>query len=164
MYEKLLVPLDGSKLAECVLPHVSEIAKGCGTEEVILVSVTERIIAASSVRMVIQPTEPIPAPEPVVRVPVIVGKMQRQAERYLNRIAKRLGKKGIKVRTEVRLGDPANEIAKFAEEDGDDLIIIASHGRSGFSRWTHGSVAERVFRYSKVPVLMIRALVSTPSA
>jgi len=164
MYKRLLVPLDGSKLAECVLPHVSEIAKGCATEEVVLVSVTERIVAASSERKVIQPTEPIPAPEPVVRVPVIVGKMQRQAERYLNRIANRMVKKGIKVRTEVRLGDPADEIAKFAEEDGDDLIIIASHGRSGFSRWTHGSVAERVFRYSKVPVLMVRALVSTPSA
>ena len=163
MYKKVLVPLDGSKLAECVLSHVEDIAKGCGTEEVVLVSVTERIMGLGE-RRVIHATEPIPAAEPVVRVPVVVGKMQRQAERYLNRIAKRLDKKGIKVRTEVLLGDPAHEIASFAEKDGDGLIIMASHGRSGLSRWTHGSVADRVFRHSTVPVLMVRALVAAPAA
>lgn len=157
MYKKIVVPLDGSKLAESVLPHVESIAKGCSTEEVTLVSVTERIIGLGQ-KTIIHTTETIPAVEPVVRMPVAVGKMQEQAERYLNRIAKRLDKKGIKVRTEVLLGDPAYEIASFAEENGGDLIIMASHGRSGVSRWTHGSVADRVFRVSKVPVLMVRAL------
>jgi nucleotide-binding universal stress UspA family protein len=156
MYKKIVVPLDGSKLAECVLPHVESIARGCGTEEVILVSVTERIIGSGE-RKVIEPTEPLPGLVPVVRMPVVVGKMQKQADRYLNRIAKRLNKKGLKVRTEVLLGDPAHEIAEFAEEDSDDLIIMASHGKSGLGRWTHGSVADRVFRVSTVPVLMVRA-------
>jgi len=163
MYKKVLVPLDGSKLAECVLPHVEEIAKGCNTQEVVLVSVTERIIGSGQ-RTVIQAVESLPAAVPVVKMPVVVGKMQRQAERYLSRIAKRLDEKGIKVRAQVLLGDPADEITKFTEEDGDDFIVVASHGRSGVSRWTHGSVAERIFRASKVPVLMVRALVSTPGA
>jgi len=165
MYKKVLVPLDGSKLAECVLPHIEEIAKGCDTEEVILVSVTERIVGLSSVKKHTQPTTlPLPSPVPVIRVPVTVGKMQRQAERYLTRIAKRLKKTEVKLRQEVLLGDPAEQIVSCADNSGADLILMASHGRSGISKWTHGSVADRVFRASKVPVLMVRALVSRPSA
>ena len=157
MYEKIVVPLDGSKLAECVLPHVEELAKGCSTKEVILVTVTERIAGSMRVARYIQPAGPLPPPEPVLKVPVAIGKKQRQGQRYLNRIAKGLQKEGIKVRTEVLLGNPAEEIASFAEHDGADLIIMASHGRSGPSRWAYGSVADKVFRASCVPVLMVRA-------
>lgn len=152
MYEKIVVPLDGSKLAECVLPHVEEIAKGYSTKEVILVTVTERIVGYMRVTQFAQPVGPLPA-----KVPVAIGKKQRQGQRYLNRIAKGLQKKGIKVRTEVLLGNPAEEIASFVEHDGTDLIIMASHGRSGPSRWAYGSVTDKVFRASCVPVLMIRA-------
>ena len=157
MYEKIVVPLDGSKLAECVLPHVEEIAKGCSTKEVILVTVTERIIASVGVTHVIPSVESLPRPQPVYKVPVAIGKKQRQGQRYLNRIAKGLQKEGIKVRTEVLLGNPAEEITSFAEHDGADLITMASHGRSGPSRWAYGSVTDKVFRASCVPVLMIRA-------
>jgi len=151
MYKKILAPLDGSKLAECVLPHVEALAKGLGAKEVILVSVTERIggwTAAPEVAEV--------ARAPGGKVSVAVGRMQKQAERYLDRIAKRLVRKGIDVRTCVLLGNPADEIARYAESDGADLIVMASHGRSGPSRWAFGSVADKVFRASCVPVLMIR--------
>jgi len=158
MYKKVVVPLDGSKLAECVLPHLESIATGCHTEEVILVTVTERIVGVSDVKYPTAPQASMPAPVPVVRVPVSVGKKQRQGERYLERIAKSLKKDKIKVRTEVLLGDPADEITTFADNNGADLIIMASHGRSGISRWTHGSVADRVFRATCVPILMVRAL------
>ena len=157
MYEKIVVPLDGSKLAECVLPHVEELAKSCSTKEVILVTVTERIVGRMRVAQYTQPVGPLPPPEPVLKVPVAIGKKQRQGQRYLNRIAKGLQKKGIKVRTEVLLGNPAEEIASFTEHDGADLIIMASHGRSGPSRWAYGSVTDKVFRASYVPVLMMRA-------
>ncbi len=157
MYEKMVVPLDGSKLAECVLPHVEELAKGCSTEEVILVTVTERIVGSTRVAQYTQPVGPLPPPEPVIKIPVAIGKKQKQGQRYLNRIAKGLRKKGIKVRTEVLLGNPAEEIASFTEHDGADLIIMASHGRSGPSRWAYGSVTDKVFRASCVPVLMVRA-------
>lgn len=86
-----------------------------------------------------------------------MGKLQRQAERYLNRIAKGMQSKGVKVSVVVLLGNPAEEIVRYAEENAVDLIVMASHGRSGPSRWAFGSVADKVFRGSCVPVLMIRA-------
>ena len=170
MYEKILVPLDGSKLAESVLPYVEQIAQRCDTQNVILVSVTERIRGMQAVAgrghyekpMAGTPISSMDetweaARESTRDVPVGVGKMQRQADRYLNRIAKRLQSKGIKVSTEVLLGDPAEEIVIYAKIKPIDLIAMSSHGRSGISRWTHGSVADRVFRSVDVPVLMVRA-------
>lgn len=150
MYKKIMVPLDGSKLAECVLPHVEKIAASCGTEQVILVSVTERI---TGYRVMDDPSQLLGerlAPE-------AVGKQEKQAQRYLGKIAKTLEAKGIKVLTEVLLGKPAEEITLYAANRGCDLIIMASHGRSGLSRWTHGSVADKVFRASHVPILMVKA-------
>ncbi len=64
---------------------------------------------------------------------------------------------GIKVDMEVLLGDPAEEVASYAKHHGCDIIIMSSHGHSGLSRWTHGSVADKVFRASCVPILMVRA-------
>jgi nucleotide-binding universal stress UspA family protein len=150
MYKRILVPLDGSKLAECALPHVEELAKGCGTERVILVSVTERV---QGYRVFDDPGHPLGQQ----LAPEAVGKKENQAQRYLDRIAKAMEAKGIKVDTEVLLGDPAEEIVIYAKHPGCDLIVMSSHGRTGISRWTHGSVADRVFRSSPVPVLMIRA-------
>jgi nucleotide-binding universal stress UspA family protein len=151
MYRRVMVPLDGSKLAECALPYAEELAKGCKTEEVILVSVTERI---QGYRL-IEDYSDVPSGERLV--PEATGKMQRQAEKYLGRIAKGLEKKGIKVRTEVLLGNPAEEIRIYSEHPGCDLIIMASHGKGGPSRWACGGVAYKVFRASCVPVLMVRA-------
>jgi len=156
MYKKILVPLDGSKLAECALPHVEELAKCCDTEKVILVSVTERIKGYSALADSNQPTGRRIVPE-------AVGKKEKQAQRYLGRIAKAMEAKGIKVGTEVLLGDPAEEIVIYAKHPGCDLIVMSSHGRSGISRWTQGSVADRVFRGSPVPVLMVRAPGCAPS-
>jgi nucleotide-binding universal stress UspA family protein len=150
MYHKIMVPLDGSKLAECVLPHVEEIATSCRTKQVILVSVTERVAGYRVIEDYTQPSEERLAPE-------AVGKKGKPAQRYLGRIAKKLEAKGIKVLTAVLLGNPAEEIAIYANTKGCDLIIMASHGRSGPSRWAHGSVADKVFRASHVPILMVRA-------
>ena len=84
MYKKIVVPLDGSKLAECVLPHVETVAKSCGTDEVILVTVTERIVGVSGLTQVTQQLEMVPAPgEPVFKMPVTIGKKQQQGARYL---------------------------------------------------------------------------------
>ncbi|MBI4284491.1 MAG: universal stress protein [Chloroflexi bacterium] len=150
-----MVPLDGSKLAECVLPYVEDLATGCKPEEVILTSVTERVVG-------FRPIEDHSQPTGERLVPEAVGKLETPARRYLARIAKKLNEKGIKTRTEVLLGDPAQELTFFAENEKCDLVIMASHGRSGVSRWTHGSVAEKVFRGSCVPVLMVRAPGSMP--
>jgi nucleotide-binding universal stress UspA family protein len=150
MYRKILVPLDGSKLAECALSYVEALAKGCGTEKVILVSVTERVQGYRAFEDPGQPLGQRLAPE-------AYGKLEKQAQRYLDRIAKAMEAKGIKVDTEVLLGNPAEEIVIYAKDPGCDIIVMSSHGRSGPSRWTHGSVADKVFRRSPVPVLMVRA-------
>ncbi|MDZ4230585.1 MAG: universal stress protein [Dehalococcoidales bacterium] len=172
MYRRILVPVDGSKLAECVLPHVETLAKGCSAEEVILLNVTERL---SAERPVIRSSarhpaplsapetvlESLPEPEPITKLPLSIGKKQEQANKYLNKLARKLQDKGIKVRTRVLLGQPAEEIAAYAENEDCDLIVMASHGRSGISRWAYGSVADKVFRASPVPVLMVKEPGST---
>ena len=164
MYKRILVPLDGSKLAECALPHVEQLAKGCNTEQVILLSVTERV---QGYRAVEGPSEPVVGagggwmgsvqPPRQQLAPEAVGKKEKQAQRYLDRIAKTLTAKGINVSTEVVLWKPAEAIVGYAKQYGCHLIVMASHGRSGPSRWAHGSVADKVLRSSCIPVLMIRA-------
>ena len=150
MYKKILVPLDGSKLAECALPYVEELAKGCNTEEVILVSVTERV---QGYRAFEDPSQPLGQQ----LVPEAFGKKEKQAQRYLDRIAEKMAAKGINVSTEVLLWKPAEAIVGYAKQFGCDLIVMASHGRSGPSRWAHGSVADKVLKGSCIPVLVIRA-------
>ena len=164
MYKKILVPLDGSKLAECALPHAEELAKGCDTAEIILVSVTERVQGYEAVEGSAEPFVlsgggwgAAVQPPPQRLVPEAFGKKENQADRYLGRIAEKLESEGVKVHTEVLLGNPAEEIIKFIEHSDTDVIVMSSHGRSGISRWTHGSVADRVFRHSPVPVLMVKA-------
>ena len=164
MYKKILVPLDGSKLAECALPHVKELVKGCATEEVILVSVTERV---QGYRAIEGSSEPAVGsgggwmgssqPPRQLLVPEAFGKKEKQAQRYLDKIAKTIAAKGINVSTEVLLWKPAEAIVGYAKQYGCDLIVMASHGRSGPSRWAHGSVADKVLRASGIPVLMIKA-------
>ncbi len=159
MYQKIVVPLDGSKLAECVLPYVEQLASDCRTQEVALVTVTEYIVGVTDI-MVTHPGASDTREaftEHGGKVTLGIGKMQKQGEKYLDRVAKRLREKGLNVRTEVRRGKPAEEIVSFCADNGSDLIIMASHGRSGPSRWALGSVADKVFRATCVPVMMIRA-------
>ena len=96
MYKKILVPLDGSKLAECALPHAEELAKGCDTTEIILVSVTESVQGYQAVE---GSTEPFVLsgggfgsavqPPPQRMVPAAFGKKEKQADKYLSRVAPR---------------------------------------------------------------------------
>ena len=117
MYQKIVVPLDGSKFAECVLPHVEAIAEACNAKEVMLVSVTERIPVYWTVP---------DAHQTLGRrlLTGTMGKLERQAQRYLQRMAKGLKTKGLQVRTEVLLGNPAEEIVNYAERNDSDLIVM----------------------------------------
>ena len=164
MYKRILVPLDGSKLAECALPHVEELVKGCDSEEVILVSVTERVQGYRAVEGSSEPAVGsgggwMGSSQPLRQqlVPEAFGKKEKQAQRYLDRMAKEMSAKGINVSTEVLLWKPAEAIVGYAKQLRCDLIVMASHGRSGPSRWAHGSVADKVLRGSCIPVLMIKA-------
>lgn len=157
MYKNILVPLDGSELAECALPHAEEIALKCGAD-IILVSVTERIQGY-------RPVEEYNSSFFGTKlVPEAAGKLEKQGQKYLDRVAKGLESKGIKVQTEMLMGNPAEELTIYTKTENCDLVIMASHGRSGPSRWTHGSVAEKVFRTSHISVLMVRAPGCTPGS
>jgi len=173
MYKKILVPLDGSELAECALPHAEGLAKGRGAAEVILVSATERVegyrAGESSMKPFVltggglQLTSPaMQAPAEHVE-PIAFGKREKQADKYLDGIAGTLEAEGIKVRTEVLTWPPDEAIVSYAEQNGVDVIVMSSHGRSGASRRTYGKVAEKILKTSRVPVLMVRAPGCMPS-
>jgi nucleotide-binding universal stress UspA family protein len=141
MYKKILVPLDGSELAECVLPHVKAIAAGDGTGQVILLRVVE----------------PLPAgTPPAIDFEIVRKAGVKAAEEYLARTKTELIKEGLNVEAQVLIGRPAETIIEFAQRNKVDLITLATHGRSGITRWVLGSVADRLVRSSSIPVLLIR--------
>jgi nucleotide-binding universal stress UspA family protein len=141
MYRKMLVPLDGSELAECVLPHVKAIARGCSIGKVVLLRVVE----------------PIP-PEtpPALDFEALQKAGMKAAEYYLAEIKAKLGKEGFKVEAKVLTGKPAETITDFTQREKVDLIALATHGRSGISRWVFGSIADKLVHSSSIPVLLIR--------
>ena len=150
MYKNILVPLDGSELAECVLGHVESIANGCGTESVTFLRVVEPVYLAVS-------AEPDSGYTFSARDwQKLEDDLKSAASNYLDRLVARTKYGNVKIKSEVITGKAADSIAAYAEEKGIDLITIATHGRSGVGRWVWGSVADRVLRTAIVPILMIR--------
>lgn len=147
MYKKILVPLDGSTLAECVLPHVESISKGCGVQNVIFLRAVEPFNVPAEARIHF-------TAEDLKRFD---AEAKASADDYLKKLAKRVKYDGANVKTEVIMAKAAEGIAEYATKNDIELIIIATHGRSGVSRWVMGSVADRVLRSACVPVLMVRA-------
>jgi len=148
MYQKILVPLDGSDLAECVLPHVKAIAGGCGVGSVIFVQVADTFLSHPTGGGGWFNDELIKKYDAASKA---------AAERYLKKLASQSDYGKVNIETKVLVGNPAEELADFAKKNKADLIIIATHGRSGISRWVWGSVADRLLRSACVPVLMVRA-------
>ena len=145
MYRHIMVPLDGSKLAECVLPHVETIVRGCTAPSITLVSVIEPLHIYGGLESRINPDDR----------QQLDGDVTKHAGAYLEEIGKQLT--GVGVETRILHGRIADELAEFAEKNNVDLVVMATHGRSGPGRWVLGSVAERLLRTSCVPVLMVRA-------
>ena len=148
MIKKILVPLDGSKLAECVLPHTEELAIKINAE-VVLISVTHRLQGY-------WPFEDLNRPHQTRLTAQATCSMEEHAANYLNTAAKDLEEKGIKVTKEVLCGKPAQEIIFYANDNHCDLIIMSTHGRSGLSKLTHGNVAGKVLKLAPIPVTIIR--------
>lgn len=148
MYQKILVPLDGSDLAECVLPHVESIAKGCGVQNVVFLRIVEPFQVPSGY------DGPGFSTEEIKRID---SENKANAENYLGQMVSRTKYDGATGQSEVIIGKAAESIAEYATTNSIDLIAIATHGRSGISRWAWGSVADRVLRSACVPVLMVRA-------
>ena len=148
MYSKILVPLDGSELAECVLPHLDSLAKGCNVKEIIFLRAVEPFHTPSSINAASLNEEDIKR---------IDSDNKASAEDYLSELVSRMKNNGVTINSEIIFGKAPESIADYASKHDIDLIIIATHGRSGISRWVWGSVADKVLRSACVPVLMIRA-------
>jgi len=142
MYKRVLVPLDGSRLAEGILPLVLLIT-GPLDLEVVLVRVVPPITPQA-----LEGTGPF-------MVDVVATRLE-EAREYLAGVAANLRKRGVRVMIEARTGEPVTQLVAAAQEPGADLIAMTTHGRSGFGRLLFGSVAEAVLRQAKVPVLMMR--------
>ena len=138
MYKKILVPLDGSAMAEQILPHVNELAGVMGSEIELLMVVLAHTFPGA---------DPTYAQVEVVQA----------AEKYLEDISKRYTSTDIKVSTHVRYGHAAEEILRHASKDGIDLVAMCSHGHTGIVRFVLGSVSKNIADHCSKPVLIIRA-------
>ena len=141
MYQKVLVPLDGSPLAECALPEVKHLAKGGFIGEVLLVNVVETYSVALA--------ESIDAS-------ALHTAHRDAAQDYLERIMKQMTSEGIPTKMELLEGSPSQAIVSYAKKNEVNLIVIATHGHTGMARLMFGSVALRVLHDAHTPVLLIR--------
>ena len=147
MYRKILVPLDGSQLAEKVLPPVTSLAEGAGAE-VALLSVLQFTLGVSGSRL-----EAIPEAAAERK-----AALRAEAMVYLEKVRRDLEDQGVTAHSVVLEGDVASEIITYAEQTGCDVIAMATHGRSGIDRFVMGSIAEKIVRGTVKPVLLVRAL------
>jgi nucleotide-binding universal stress UspA family protein len=148
MYSSILVTLDGSKLAECVLPHVETVYKGCEKPKVTILRVVEPV--------------PLPYGDGIAGITIDMlsaaeADEKAEAKEYVAKMAAKLGKVGMPVQTKVLSGKAGDVIVDFINKNNFDLLILSTHGRSGISRWVWGSVADRVLRHVCIPVMTVRA-------
>jgi nucleotide-binding universal stress UspA family protein len=141
MFKRIILPLDSSKLAECVLPHLLAIAHIC-EPEVQLLRVLEPFGVTARMRMI---------------DPVDWQIRKAEAESYLSGIAKRLQDAGMRVSTNLLDGKPAEQIIEVAHSWDADLILMSSHGQSGISPWNVSSVVQQVILRARRSLMIIRA-------
>ena len=126
MMNRILIPLDGSKLGEAVVPYASQLAKGLGASMTLF---------------------HVEGPD---------GAKDALEAGYLDGAAELVRNQGLAAETGVRSGVPAPEIVRFAEEEGFNLIAMSTHGRSGLNRLISGSVADAVLHSVEIPLLLIK--------
>jgi nucleotide-binding universal stress UspA family protein len=137
MFSKILVPLDGSKLAEGILPQVEWLAKIHNGEVTLL-----RVALAHT----------FPGADPTQHQVNVV----REAEDYLAKVEANMKSVGVKVNSVVRYGHDAQEILDHAKERDVDLIAMSTHGRTGLTQFILGSVANKIIHHATVPILLCR--------
>jgi nucleotide-binding universal stress UspA family protein len=146
MNKKMLVPLDTSEYAECVLSHVKDIATSRAVPEVVLLTVSDMTYAPYADYL----------DKKVVKQADKLAK--ETATEYLEKTKQSLGLTKSKVTTVVRSGQPADEILDYIQKNGVDIVVMSSQGKTGVSKWLLGSVAEKVVRNSPVPVYLVPSL------
>ena len=142
MFERILVPLDGSKAAESVLPYVERLAFRAGNELILL--------------HIIDPQVPLNHPDygAFMRRPTQIAK--KKAQEYLRGVAEGLQTARIPVAVRTIIGPAASRILSTAESQRAGLVAITSRGRGAGDTWPYGSIADRILHHSRVPVLLVR--------
>jgi len=146
VYNKMLVPLDTSGFAECVLDHVKEISTTRAIPEVVLLSVVEPV---TSQTMAYMGSAGVKAAE---------ERATKGAFLYLDKVKDSLALQKSKVTTVVQVGPAAEVILDYVEKNGVDIVVLSSHGRSGVTRWLLGSTVDKLLRRSPVPVFLVPAV------
>jgi nucleotide-binding universal stress UspA family protein len=146
MFDTILVPLDGSKLAEAILPYVKELASKLGARVTLLTAVETQYF--------VHPAAGAIPDEPATKAVML------DAERYLRTVAEDLKATVPEVNVAVEVGDAASVIVDYAKEKGMSLIAMSTHGRTGVGRWLLGSVTDKVVHWASVPVLVFRSPVA----
>jgi nucleotide-binding universal stress UspA family protein len=136
--DRILVPLDGSLVAEQALPYAETLARAAGAGVVLVRAVSS---------------------EPPWAGDAVEGRLRAAGEAadYLAATAERLRGSGLQVETAAPHGEPAEAVAKELGARGADLVVMSTHGRSGLGRWVYGSVAESILRRTPTPTLLVRA-------
>jgi nucleotide-binding universal stress UspA family protein len=141
MFKRIILPLDGSKLAECVLPHLVAISRNY-EPDVQLIRVLEPFGVSARMRMI---------------DPVDWQIRKAEAESYLNNIAEQLKNLGLRISTNLYEGKSAEQTIEVAHSWNADLILMSSHGQSGISPWNVSSVVQQVILHANRSLMIIRA-------
>ncbi|MEW6333655.1 MAG: universal stress protein [Thermodesulfobacteriota bacterium] len=145
MYKKILVPLDGSDLAACVLSHLKSLIENGSASEVTLLNIVTIDIPWRELE------------EGHFNFDALRQQVFASSGKYLAEMKTRLSAGGVKVTTEsIEANRPAEAITDYASNKGMDLIVMATHGHTGIKKLVMGSVASGVLNQSSVPVLLIR--------
>lgn len=146
MYQHILVPLDGSELAEQAIPHARKLAQPPARLSLLRAMPQEYIAAVEQAGRYASKFS----------TEETLAKAEAEERAYLSRVAQELQQEGYQVSTQVTRRGAAEAILDYANHHGVDLIVIASHGRSGIRRWILGSVTQKVLHSAHIPVLVIR--------
>jgi nucleotide-binding universal stress UspA family protein len=141
---RILVPLDGSRLAEQILPVVTSVARALDSQ----ITLFQVPIAYVSGAMTGDWYLPVQG---------ALETAEKDAQAYLDAVAARLAEEGLAVSTALSVGSVASCIVEYAEAHEVDLIAMCTHGRTGLARWALGSVSDRVLRAGSKPLLLVRA-------
>jgi len=141
MFDHILVPLDGSALAECVLPHVVAMSRTFSSR-VTLVRVLKQSHVASRTNV----------PDPMEW-----HLRKTKALSYLEGVARRLKKVDLDVSFSLLEGDPAQQVIEFVHHQHIDLVVLSSHGQSGLSGWNISSVVQKIIFRTHISILVVRA-------
>lgn len=159
MYQRILVPLDGSTRAEAILPHVEELARRFDAT-IILATVVEAIAMPTAGALMAEPGDAVWAWEEAraFRAAQSVSSGGQQAEEYLAGVQRRLLDKGLRADKHVVFGGPvAKTIMQLADTENADLIALASHGHTGLAQVFYGSVAASILHRVDRPLLIVRS-------